>query len=207
MNRKLIICIVFIAAVVGTASYLYVRWKGECPATTLDINGNIEAHESVVGFKVQGRLVELPVEEGQEVKAGDLLAKLDQSDYRQQVDIDEASARTREKELKLALAGSRIQDKKSAEQAILDAKADLELKGSISSATRPSSRKTRFRRKSGTQRIQISSAPRRPLSAPGKIMTWSWREPARSRSPLTGPTSGRRASRLNCPESGWATPS
>lgn len=128
MNSKLIIRIVFIAAVVGTAVYLYVRWKGERPATALDINGNIEAHESVVGFKVQGRLVELPVEEGQDVKAGDLLARLDQNDYRQQVDIDEASARTREKELKLALAGSRIQDKKSAEQAILDAKADLELK-------------------------------------------------------------------------------
>jgi HlyD family secretion protein len=128
MKRKLIVRIMIIAAVVGTAAYLYVRWKGERPATTLDINGNIEAHESVVGFKVQGRLAELPVEEGQEVKAGELLARLDQNDYRQQVDIDEASAKTREKELKLALAGSRIQDKKSAEQAMLDAKADLELK-------------------------------------------------------------------------------
>jgi len=128
MKRKQILRLVLIVAVVGTAAYLYVRWKGERPSNTLDINGNIEAHESVVGFKVQGRLVELPVEEGQEVKAGDLLARLDRNDYRQQVDIDEASAGTREKELKLALAGSRYQEKKSAEQAMLDAKADLELK-------------------------------------------------------------------------------
>jgi HlyD family secretion protein len=131
MNKKKVMRLfLLVAAIAGVALYFYDRWKSGRPVTTLKISGNIEAHESVVGFKVPGRLVELPVEEGQEVKAGELLAKLDQNDYRQQVSIDEATVRTREDELRLALAGSRIQEKKEAEQAMLDARADLELKKS-----------------------------------------------------------------------------
>ena len=36
-------------------------------------------------FEVPGRLVELPVDEGQQVKQGQLLARLDPQDYRNQV--------------------------------------------------------------------------------------------------------------------------
>ena len=88
----------------------------------------MEAHESVVGFRTQGRIVALPVEEGQQVKAGELLARLDDADYQQQVRIDEAVRHTRGKELELALAGNRPQDIRATEQTVADAKADLELK-------------------------------------------------------------------------------
>jgi HlyD family secretion protein len=44
---------------------------GRDDANTLLVSGNIEAHESVLSFKtVQSRLVELPLDEGQWVKAG-----------------------------------------------------------------------------------------------------------------------------------------
>ena len=128
MKRKLIPVIIVIAAAAG-ASYYFARHSGNnTEATSLTFSGNIEAHESVVGFKVPGRLVELKVEEGQLVKAGDLLARLDQNDYRQQVNIDEAALHTRQAELGLSLAGSRIQEKKSARQSVLDAQADYDLK-------------------------------------------------------------------------------
>ncbi len=128
MKRKIApIIILLIAAVAGASTYYYVNKTNHGPETTLKISGNIEAHESVVGFKVQGRLVELPIEEGQLVKVGDLLAKLDQANYRQQVSIDEATLNNREAELTLSLSGSRIQEKKSAEQAVVDAQAALEL--------------------------------------------------------------------------------
>jgi HlyD family secretion protein len=64
------------------------------------VSGNIEAHESVVSFKaVQSRVVELPFDEGQWVKAGTMLARLDDSDYRQQVAIDEAALGVQEQQL------------------------------------------------------------------------------------------------------------
>jgi HlyD family secretion protein len=62
----------------------------------LVLSGNIEAHESVVAFKaVQSRVVELPFDEGQWVEAGTVLARLDDSDYRQQATIDKAAVRAR----------------------------------------------------------------------------------------------------------------
>ena len=55
---------------------------------TLVVSGNIEAHESVLGFKtIQSRIVELPFDEGQWVKAGTLIARVEDADYRQQVTI------------------------------------------------------------------------------------------------------------------------
>lgn len=127
MKKKIIPIVLLVAAVAGGTAYYFVNKNSQKSDTTLKISGNIEAHESVVGFKVQGRLVELPIEEGQLVKAGDLLAKLDQTDYLQQVDIDDAMVKNREAELKLSLSGSRVQEKKSAEQAVVDAQAALEL--------------------------------------------------------------------------------
>jgi HlyD family secretion protein len=115
--------------VVAAAAYVYPQWPGhQAPDTTLRLSGNIEAHESLVSFKVPGRIVGLPIEEGQFVAQGDPLARLDDDDYRQQVHVDEATVRMREAELDLALAGSRTQEIKAAKQALLDAEADRDLK-------------------------------------------------------------------------------
>ena len=126
-KRIVVIVLAVLAAIAG--GYLYVGSLAErATDNTLRIAGNIEAHESVVGFKVPGRIVELPVQEGQYVNKGDLLARLDDDDYRQQVSMDEATIRTREAELKLALAGSRKQEIQAAKQSLIDAQSDRELK-------------------------------------------------------------------------------
>jgi HlyD family secretion protein len=128
MRKKIIVLLVLII-VVASIIVLYTRWTArKPPSNVLQISGNIEAHESLVGFKVQGRLDELFVEEGQSVHVGDLIARLDNKDYMQQVSADEAALGSREAELDLALAGSRTQEIKAAEQAVLDAQADMELK-------------------------------------------------------------------------------
>ncbi|ALA60241.1 HlyD family efflux transporter periplasmic adaptor subunit [Nitrospira moscoviensis] len=127
--KKRILLIMIAALTVITGGYLYVRSASDRAAdTALKVAGNVEAHESVVSFKVPGRIVELAVQEGQYVNPGDLLARLDDDDYRQQVSVDEATVRTREAELALALAGSREQEIQAAKQSLIDAKADLELK-------------------------------------------------------------------------------
>ena len=128
MRRKIILILIFII-VATSIIILYIRWtERKPPENILMISGNIEAHESIVAFKVQGRLDELLVEEGQYVHKGDLIARLDREDYAQQTRVDEATVSSRQAELDLALAGSRIQEIKAAEQAVVDAQADLELK-------------------------------------------------------------------------------
>ena len=126
--KKVVIPIVLIAVIAGSL-FWYRRTQAQSGETNrIMLSGNIEAHESVVGFRTQGRIVDLPVEEGQTVAEGDILARLDDADYRQQVNIDQAMLHTRSAELNLALAGSREQDIRAAEQAVAEARADLELK-------------------------------------------------------------------------------
>jgi HlyD family secretion protein len=127
---KRIIPILILLAVVSAAGvYFYPRMaKKPVPVNQLTLSGNIEAHESLVGFKVAGRIVELPVEEGQQVVQGALLARLDDADYRQRVRIDEASVKVRESNLALTLAGTRQQEVKAAQQTMMDAQADLDEK-------------------------------------------------------------------------------
>ena len=128
MKRRIPILIV-LAALVAAGVYLYSRFaKNSKPTNELVLSGNIEAHESLVSFKVQGRIIELPVEEGQSVQAGVLLARLDNDDYRQRVLIDEANVRVRQSNLVLTLAGTRKQDIKAAQQTMLDAQADMQQK-------------------------------------------------------------------------------
>lgn len=130
MKRRHILLILFLAAAIGTGLYLYAGFlEGPAPEkTTLTVSGNIEAHESDVSFQVPGRIAELPIEEGQWVDKGAVLARLDAADFRQQVAHDEATLKVREAELALALAGTRPLEIEAAEQTMLDAQADLRQK-------------------------------------------------------------------------------
>jgi len=124
--KRLIPIAILLAAAIAAAIYFYPRLtKKPAPANQLTLSGNIEAHESLISFKVQGRIVDLPVEEGQQVEQGALLARLEDADFKQKVRIDETGVAVRESDLALTLAGTREQEVKASHQAVLDAQADL----------------------------------------------------------------------------------
>ncbi len=127
--KRVIPVLILLAAVIAAGVYFYPRLtKKAAPVNQLALSGNIEAHESLLSFKVQGRIVDLPVEEGQQVAQGDLLARLEDADYKQKIQIDQAGVQVRESSLALTLAGTREQEVKAARQSLLDAQADLEEK-------------------------------------------------------------------------------
>lgn len=100
-----------LAALVGTAKR----------ADVIFVSGNIEAHESVLGFKmVQSRIVELPFDEGHWVKAGTVLARVDDSDYRQQVAIAAAAL-----EVERRAAATALGNLDAAEGTLVGDEADL----------------------------------------------------------------------------------
>ena len=77
--------------------------KGRAQPDFVEVSGNIEAHESILSFKtVQSRIVELPFDEGQSVKKGTLLARVDDADYKQQVVIAEAALKAQMAQLDVA---------------------------------------------------------------------------------------------------------
>src|ERR1700749_409223 len=96
---------------------------GPTAAPTILVSGNIEAHQAVLGFKtVQSRIVELPFNEGQWVKAGTLIAEVDDSDYQQQVTISEAALEVQRRQLAAA-----EQNLAAAKRTVESDAADLEL--------------------------------------------------------------------------------
>jgi HlyD family secretion protein len=101
-----------------------MAWLGDSNGTgMIVVSGNIEAHQAVLGFKtVQSRIVELPFNEGQWVKAGTLIAKVDDSDYRQQVTISEAALEVQKRQLAAA-----EQNLAAAKRTVESDAADLEL--------------------------------------------------------------------------------
>ena len=123
------IAIVVVIGVLAAAVYFFYvrpRWTAEkSQPNVLKLSGNIETHESIVGFKVSGRIVDLPIEEGQWVQPGAVLARLDTADYRQQLEMDEAAVQVQRTQLDLGLAGTRPQQLEVARQALVNAKADL----------------------------------------------------------------------------------
>lgn len=130
MSKRTIIIVGAAVLMLAGASFwayrsgLVTRWFGHAPSSTLVLSGNIEAHESVLSFKsVQSRIVALPFDEGQWVKKGTLIARVDDADYRQQVAIAQANVATQER--LLAAAGSNL----AAAQKVLGAdEADLRYK-------------------------------------------------------------------------------
>ena len=73
---------------------------GSEEGTKLEFPGTIEAaRHSRMGFEVQGRVIEYPVVEGDRLKKGDLIAKLDPRDYQEAVNKAQAQADFLETEL------------------------------------------------------------------------------------------------------------
>jgi len=128
---KRLIPVLLLLGIGGAVVYFHPEWfRKPPPVTALKLSGNIEAHESLVSFKVSGRIIALPIKEGMTLKSGDLVAHLDRDDYQQQVVVDEAASHVWQKQLTLGLAGSRAQDIEAAKQVALEALADLEQKKS-----------------------------------------------------------------------------
>lgn len=124
--KRIIPIVILLVAAVAAVLYFYPRLtKKPAPTNQITLSGNIEAHESLISFKVQGRIVDLPIEEGQSVEQGVLLARLEDADFKQKVKIDEAGVAVRESNLALTLAGTREQEVKASHQAVLDAQADV----------------------------------------------------------------------------------
>ncbi len=127
--RWIAVAALAILAAVGAAAWeWHATWQGwlglSIPRTSLTVSGNIEAHESVVGFKtVQSRIVELPFDEGQWLAAGTLIARVDDSDYRQQVVIADAALDVQRRQLAMA-----EQNLVAAQKTVVSDQADLALR-------------------------------------------------------------------------------
>ncbi len=128
MNRSRLIAIAGVILVAAAGFIVFARgylWRPARP-NTLVLSGNIEAHESLLSFQVSGRIADLPVDEGKWLEQDAIVARLDDTDYRQEVANDDAVLKVAQAQLALALAGPRAEEIEAARHAMLNLKAQVE---------------------------------------------------------------------------------
>lgn len=79
MKKKILILILLIGVVSGM--YFYIHRKKPNP-NELELFGNIEIRQVDLGFRVEGKIAKMLVEEGDAVKKGELLGYLEDTNYK-----------------------------------------------------------------------------------------------------------------------------
>jgi HlyD family secretion protein len=79
MNPKKIVLPILLLAAAGVGVWYYMNRPAEAE-TDLAASGTVEATDAQLGFQVPGRLLEVAVREGERVRAGQVLARLDPSE-------------------------------------------------------------------------------------------------------------------------------
>jgi HlyD family secretion protein len=93
-------------------------------AGDLVLSGNIEVIDAQLGFKVPGRVAERLVSEGDRIQAGQLVARLDDVEQREQLALRRAELAGAEAALAGLVAGSRPQEIAAAEATLRSTEAD-----------------------------------------------------------------------------------
>jgi HlyD family secretion protein len=124
--KKKIFIVAGIVAVIVVAVILINYFRNKKDDGVLSLSGNIEVTETNVGFKLPGRIVELTVDEGQAVRSGQLLARLDSAELASVVMQNKASLQEAATRLAELRAGSRAQEVERAQANVNAQLADLE---------------------------------------------------------------------------------
>ncbi len=118
---------VVVAVLIVVAAVLLIRsfLTKKPDEGVLLLSGNVEVTETNIGFKLPGRVIELLVDEGQAVKKGDVLARLDNAELASIVTQNRAAVGEAETRLAELKAGSRPQEVERAKANVRAQEAEL----------------------------------------------------------------------------------
>ncbi len=125
MNRRLVLIIVVLGVAVALIAALATHGFGLLGGGRgpLTLYGNVDVREVDMAFRVPGRIASIPVEEGQRVRRGQLLATLDTATLDARIEEADAQVRQAEANLQKLQNGSRVQDIRQAEARVAAARA------------------------------------------------------------------------------------
>lgn len=108
MKKKFAVIVVVLTLI--TLSIFLGNWYINRPATSITYSGTIEGTELPVQPELGGRIVDLPVREGQTIKAGDVVVKLD--DGQAKISLETAKIQQTQAQAKLddLLGGTRTEE-------------------------------------------------------------------------------------------------
>ncbi len=118
--RKLALPSILLLVLAATAC------SGDSDDGRIHASGHIEATRVHLAAKVGGSLLAAPLQEGDRVAAGDLVARLDTVDAEHELARARAQAGAADAHLRLLLSGTRVEDIDRAEQQLAQAQAELD---------------------------------------------------------------------------------
>ena len=124
-NKPKLVLAAAIVVALAIIIVILVAWSRRSP-NALRVSGNIEVTEAEVSFKIPGRVLERRVDEGQTVKADELVARLDTAELAQEAALRRADAQAAQAALAELEAGSRPEEIAQAKAASAQAKAHLD---------------------------------------------------------------------------------
>jgi HlyD family secretion protein len=102
LSKKIkIIIIVLAVAAVGVISFLYGVSRNARNGKTLKVSGTIEGDDVRISFRVQGQIIELLTDEGEVIRAGDTVARLNTDELTKVKANAEAALKAAEYQFKL----------------------------------------------------------------------------------------------------------
>jgi HlyD family secretion protein len=123
MKRKVIVAIACLVVVV-VAFFLFRTWAHR--RETLIYSGTVETREIQIGSKVGGRVIEVPVEEGQSVDPGSLLVRFECDELKAQRGQAQAKVDQAQADLQRLQRGYRPEEIAQAEATMQEQRARLE---------------------------------------------------------------------------------
>jgi HlyD family secretion protein len=126
MNKKKLLIFVPLVLVLAVLGYKYYLSRSYKDPNAIRVSGNIEVTDVEVSFKIPGHVEERLIDEGQTVRAGQLVARLDTSELAQEVAVRKTEVQTAQAELAELEAGSRPEEIAQAEAVVRRTKADTD---------------------------------------------------------------------------------
>jgi HlyD family secretion protein len=134
MKNKLVMgsLIMFVAALTATlmlgrthSAKISAKTPSAQPAALIAGPGRVEpqSEDIKLGSELSGKLKNVLVEEGDRIRRGQILAELENNDYRAQVSSAEAEVRQKEAELRKVVNGARIAERREAFSNVREAEA------------------------------------------------------------------------------------
>ncbi len=145
---------------------LVVACSEEVPTDRLRVSGHVEATETRVAAEGGGRILTLPVREGDRVQAGQVVMTLDTRDVQLAIQRARAEVAGAEAQLRLQRAGARVEDVRQAEAQVETARAEFAAaQTELTAAAQDLARfESLLSANSGSQKQRDDAATRRDLA-------------------------------------------
>jgi HlyD family secretion protein len=124
-KKKLYVLLLLIVILAAALTYKFVRSRWHDAPNFIRVSGNIEVTEAQVSFRIAGRVQERLVSEGETIRTGQIVARLDSTELTHEVSLRKAELEAAQAALAELLAGSRVEEIAQAEASFQRARSRL----------------------------------------------------------------------------------